>query len=278
MANVLTNAQIRAAREDGFVSGVPVLTKDAADRYLDQFDAYQRTEGIAATHHTQVKTHLLFTWMMEMGRTPRLLDAVEDLIGPDIMMMVSRMWVKNARDGTFTTWHQDSAYFDYDPPEVWSAWIALTDSRAEHGCLRYGRGTHLGPSLPHIETEDDKNLLSRGQYIPDFDESAMALAEMNAGEVTLHHFRCAHSSLPNQTDQRRIGVLFVYCPPHVRPTLGRYAGTCVRGSDSSGNWDPEPPVVRDLDPGMINYVQGLNARYFDRAVRSEQEREGAGTG
>jgi ectoine hydroxylase-related dioxygenase (phytanoyl-CoA dioxygenase family) len=183
------------------------------------------------------------------------------------------MWVKNPLDGSFTTWHQDSAYFDYDPPEVWSAWIALTDSREEHGCLRYGRGTHLGPSLSHVETEDDKNLLSRGQYIPDFDDSSMALAEVNAGEAVLHHFRCAHSSLPNTTDQRRIGVLFVYCPTNVRATLGRYSGTCVRGEDKFGYWDAEPAVERDLDPAALDYVRGLNARYFDKVVRSEAERE-----
>ena len=270
---MMSQAQVESARTDGFVCPVPVMTKAAADRYLSCFDAYQRDHGTDIDHHTQVKTHLLFTWMMEMGRTPALLDAMEDLIGPDIMMVVSRMWVKNPLDGSFTTWHQDSAYFDYDPPEVWSAWIALTDSREEHGCLRYGRGTHLGPSLSHVETEDDKNLLSRGQYIPDFDDSSMALAEVNAGEAVLHHFRCAHSSLPNTTDHRRIGVLFVYCPTNVRATLGRYSGTCVRGEDKFGYWDAEPAVKRDLDPAALDYVRGLNARYFDKVVRSEAERE-----
>ena len=183
-----------------------------AGYYLEQLETYERQTGERA-RDLKVKGHLLFKWMMELGTTPTLLDAIEDLIGPNIMLTTSAVWPKNARDPAFVTWHQDSAYFGYEPAHVWSAWIGITHSTIDNGCLRYLPGAHLKPEMPHLETFHEDNLLSRGQYIPEFDESTAVDAEVKAGEATLHHFRLPHSSKPNPSDQRRIGILFVYCPP-----------------------------------------------------------------
>ena len=123
-----------------------------------------------------VKAHILFPWMIELGTTPALLDAVEDLIGPDIMLTISAVWVKNGNDPSFTTWHQDSAYFGFEPLDVWGAWVGLTDSLVEHGCLRYKPGSHLKDEMAHIETWEERNLLARGQLIPEFDETDWTIA------------------------------------------------------------------------------------------------------
>ena len=117
-------------------------------------------------------------------------------------------------------------------------------------------------------------MLSRGQYIPEFDESTAVDAEVKAGEATLHHFRLPHSSKPNPSDQRRIGILFVYCPPYVRYTLGRYPATCVRGEDAFGHWDADPLPKCDLDPDTVKYFRAFSQRYSDPNVRSEAERTG----
>lgn len=273
MPKVLTEAQIDAARRDGFVFPVPVMSRDDASRYLALFEEYERESGVSAPRTLRVKCHLLFTWMLEMGRLPRVLDAVEDLIGPDIMLTTSAVWAKNARDPGFVTWHQDSTYFGYDPMEVWGVWIGLTDARIEHGCMKYKPGSHLEAEQPHIESYHADNLLQRGQYIPDFDDSGAVDAEVGAGEATIHHFRLAHSSEPNTSDQRRIGFLFVYCPPHVRPTLGRYPALCVRGENNYDHWDTDPVPTRDLDPVTVAYFENFVKRYEDPTVRSELERK-----
>jgi ectoine hydroxylase-related dioxygenase (phytanoyl-CoA dioxygenase family) len=184
------------------------------------------------------------------------------------------VWAKNARDPAFVTWHQDSAYFGYEPMDVWGAWVGLTDSLIEHGCLRYLPGTHLRPEMRHIETYHQDNLLQRGQQIPDFDETGAVDAEVRAGEATLHHFRLAHSSKPNASAHRRIGILFVYCPTHVRPTLGRYPARLVRGSNRYDHWDVDPLPKADLDPEAVAYFERFLGRYNDPAVRSEAERQG----
>jgi ectoine hydroxylase-related dioxygenase (phytanoyl-CoA dioxygenase family) len=272
MPKRLTSEQIEQAKRDGYVVPVPVMRRDEACHYLDCFEAYERDTGQSAPNHLKVKPHVLFTWMMELGTTPALLDAIEDLIGPDIMLVTSAVWAKNARDPHFVTWHQDSAYFGYEPMDVWGAWIGLTDSKIEHGCMKYLPRSHLSPEMSHTETYDELNLLSRGQAIDEIDDSDAIDAEVSAGEASIHHFRLAHSSPPNLSDQRRIGILFVFCPPRVRPTLGRYPATLVRGQNPFDHWDEDPLPERDLDPALVEYFEGFNSRYEDPATRSEAER------
>jgi len=274
MPKRLTEAQLETARTGGYAFPVPVVPPERAQACLDRFEAYERETGVSAPRDLRVKPHLLFRWMWELGTAPALLDAVEDLIGPDVMLVTSAVWAKNARDPAYVTWHQDSAYFAYDPVDVWSAWIGLTDATLENGCMRYKPGSHLEPERPHVETWAADNLLQRGQYIPGFDGAGAVAAEVGAGEATFHHFRLAHSSEPNMSDRRRIGVLFVFCPPYVRYSLGRYPARLVRGADRYGHWDEDPIPERDLDPAAVARFQAFKARYEDRAVRSEAERAG----
>jgi len=274
MPKILTEVQIETAKTAGHVFPVPVISPEAARDYLYKFETYERESGTSAPRDLKVKPHLLFRWMWELGNTPAVLDAVEDLIGPNIMLVTSAVWAKNARDPAFVTWHQDSAYFAYDPVEVYSVWIGLTEARLEHGCMRYLPGSHLKPEQPHIETWAADNLLQRGQYIPDFDETGAVAAEVGPGEATIHHFRLAHSSEPNSSAQRRIGVLFVYCPTHVKYSLGRYPARLVRGVDMYGHWDEDPIPQRDMDPAAVAHFENLRAGYENPEVRSEAERSG----
>lgn len=273
MPKLLTQLQVDHARREGYICPVRIISRDRANHCVEKLDAYVRQTGERA-RDLKVKGHLLFKWMIELGTTPTLLDAIEDLIGPDIMLTTSAVWPKKAYDPAFVTWHQDSAYFGYEPVDVWSAWIGITDSTVENGCLRYLPGAHLKPEMPHQETFHEDNLLSRGQYIPDFDESSAVDAQVEAGEATIHHFRLPHSSKPNLSDKRRIGILFVFCPPYVRYTLGRYPAVCVRGEDTFGHWDADPLPKRDLDPDTVEYFHSFAQRYSDPGVRSEAERTG----
>ena len=275
MPKVLSDAQIDRAKREGYVCPVPVMDADRGARgYLDRFEAYERATGQSAPRDLKVKPHLLFTWMMEMGTTPRLLDAIEDLIGPNIMLVTS-------------------AGVGQERPRPGARHVApglrVFRLRPDGGLERVDRDHRqlFGERLPalsarhapapremeHIETYHPDNLLQRGQYIPDLDETGAVDAEVAAGEATLHHFRLAHSSLPNPSDQRRIGFLFVFCPPHVRPTLGRYPALCVRGENTFDHWDTDPVPKRDMDPAIIAYSNELLGRYADPKVRSEAERK-----
>mgnify|MGYP000591937640 FL=1 len=272
MPKVLSAAGVESAKRNGYAYPVPVVAPEKAHHYLKQFEEFERNHSHDRPRKLMVKAHILFPWMIELGTTPALLDAIEDLIGPDIMLTISAVWVKDGNDPSFTTWHQDSAYFGYEPMDVWGAWIGLTDSHIEHGCMRYLPRSHLAPEMSHTETYDELNLLSRGQSIDQLDDSKAVDAEVSAGEASIHHFRLAHSSKPNTSDQRRIGILFVYCAPRVRPTLGRYPALLVRGENSFDYWDQDPIPDCDLDPAIVEYFEGFNSRYTDPETRSEAER------
>ena len=276
MAKTLTDRQISGAHADGSVFPVRIMDTDDAARYRALYEDAESRKGKDVPNVLSVKPHVLFPWLCELGTTPALLDAIEDLIGPDIMMPTCAIWAKGAHDPRFVTWHQDSAYFGYEPMEVWGAWIALTDSHADNGCLRYLPGSHANPEMAHEETWDKMNMLSRGQRITDaFDESGAVDVELEAGECSIHHFRLAHSSEPNLSDRRRIGILFVYCPPYVKPTLDGQAAMLVRGENRHDHWLSDPKPERELDPACLAYYNAFWESYVDPETRSEAERKTA---
>lgn len=277
MPKKLTEQQIALAEEDGCLFPVRIMAPDQAASYRETYEGIEARKGDGTVPEVlSVKPHLLFRWMMEMGTSDTLLDAVEDLIGPDIMLTTTSIWAKHARDPRFVTWHQDSAYFGYEPMEVWSAWIALTDAHVDNGCMRYLPGSHKNPEMAHEETWDKQNMLSRGQRIIDeFDENRAVDVELEPGECTFHHFRLAHSSPANMSDRRRIGFLFVFCPPHVKPTLDLDTAMLVRGEDRYGHWKQEPYPQRDLDPHCLTYYNNFIGRYVNPENRSEAERREA---
>ena len=148
----------------------------------------------------------MFSPVLRIFLPSKVLDVVEDLIGPNIYALSSRFWMKPGQDGSFVSWHQDSAYFGLEPNELVTVWLALTDSTPENGCVRVIPGTHEGEIYSHVETYDDKNLLARGQSIEDIDDSDAVDLVLKAGQFSCHHERIVHGSDVNDTDRMRIGV------------------------------------------------------------------------
>ncbi len=277
MPRKLSDEEIARAKGDGCLFPVRIMETAEANRYRALYEDVESRKGTDVPEILSVKPHVLFRWLYELGTTPTLLDAIEDLVGPNIMMPTCAIWAKGANDPRFVTWHQDSAYFGYEPMDVWGAWIALTDSHSDNGCLKYLPGSHHNPEMAHEETWDKMNMLSRGQRITDdFDDSGQVNAELEPGECSIHHFRLAHASEPNLSDRRRIGILFVYCAAYVRPTLDGQAAMLVRGENAHDYWLADPMPERDLDPANLAYYNDFWANYVDPQTRSEAERRTAG--
>ena len=137
-------------------------------------------------------THLMLPWVYQIASHPRVLDAVEGAIGPNILVWGSDWFVKFARDPAFISWHQDGAYWGLNPPKVTTAWIALSPSTIENGCMRVMPGTQK-MQLPQRETYALDNALSRGQEIAlEVDESkAVAMTPRRWGNVVASHRDCA---------------------------------------------------------------------------------------
>jgi non-heme Fe2+,alpha-ketoglutarate-dependent halogenase len=239
-------------RRDGFYFPLPALSRDEARGYRDRLEAYEQSSGGPIAGNMRHKVHLLFTWAHELVRHPAIVDAVEDVIGPDILCWSSNFFIKEARSPSFVSWHQDATYWGLSTTDVITAWVAFADAPVESGAMKFWPGSHLRNQLEHRDTFDQDNLLSRGQEIavavPD---GAGVDVVLKAGEMSLHHVLLAHSSGPNTTDDRRIGLAIRYIPPHVRQLKVRDSATLVRGRDRHGHFDLEPGPRADLDTAAI---------------------------
>lgn len=249
MPKRLTDDQVRTYRRDGFVHPVRVISAaDAAD-YRRRFEAYERKNGGWYELSKGQKLYLLQTWVAELASHAAVLDAVEDVLGPDIMVWGTSLFVKEARDPAFVSWHQDSTYWGLSKPDVVTAWIALSPATRASGCMKMIPGSHAWKQLPHRDTFDARNLLTRGQEIEvEVDEADTVFLELQPGEASLHNIRTVHGSEPNRADDRRIGVAVRYIMPHVKQMSAEGdSAWLVRGEDRFGHFIHETPPAADMD-------------------------------
>lgn len=271
MPKKLTPEQISQYERDGFVCPVDAFSADQARTWRDRLEAFERAEGQKMTRGHNFKPHLLFPWVDEIVHAPEVLDAVEDLIGPDIRLFHLTVWPKDAHSGAYVSWHQDATYFALEPICHVTAWVALTDASIEAGCMEVVPGSHKLGQLHHAEhSEATHNLLSRGQTITaDFDRSRTEFMPVRAGQFSLHHTLLVHNSRPNLSADRRIGLGISYIPTHVRCTSRtRVTAMLVRGIDRHGHFDDEPRPRVDF--GAAERAAHADAVARFRASNAEQ--------
>ena len=219
MPKKLTPEQIAGYERDGYVCPVDGFSTERARAWRDRMEAFERAEGQKMTRGHNFKPHLLFPWVDEIVHAPEVLDAVEDLIGPDIRLFHLTVWPKDAGSGAYVSWHQDATYFALEPACHVTAWVALTDAPIEAGCMEVVPGSHKLGQLPHAELQDTENLLSRGQTLAvDVDRQRTAFMPVKAGQFSLHHTHLVHNSRPNHYHDRRIGLGISYIPTSARCT------------------------------------------------------------
>jgi non-haem Fe2+, alpha-ketoglutarate-dependent halogenase len=231
--------------ENGYLYPIRVFSDAETAEFRRQFDDYTaRNKDLLGKMIPRERravyglTHLMLPWVYQIASHPRVLDAVEGAIGPNILVWGSDWFVKFARDPAFISWHQDGAYWGLNPPEVTTAWIALSPSTLENGCMQVMPGTQK-MQLPQRETYALDNALSRGQEIAlEVDESKAVAMTLDAGEMSLHHIGIAHGSKANSSDQPRIGIAVRYIAPEVvQKGAERQIVQVVRGKDEYGHFE-----------------------------------------
>ncbi len=252
MTKLLSQAAVEAYRRDGFYSPVRVMSAADAQGYRAALEAHEAKLGQPLQSNMRHKTHLLFTWADALVHHPKVLDAVEDAIGPDILCWTTTFFIKEANSPGFVSWHQDSTYWGLDPDEVITAWVAFTEVDEANGYMQVIPGSHKIDQLPHVDTFHKDNLLSRGQEIAvEVDVNKAVGLAMHAGEMSLHHIKLVHGSEPNRSADRRIGLAIRYIPTYVRQTKVRDSAMLVRGVDKYHHFDDEPRPVADLDEAAL---------------------------
>jgi ectoine hydroxylase-related dioxygenase (phytanoyl-CoA dioxygenase family) len=247
MPKLLPPREIARFETDGYTGPVRVLDEAEAARHRAAYESVERRYP-GDLKKMKTKAHLLCPWVDEIARHPRVLDAFEDLIGPDILCYSMAFRVK-ANDGrTHAGWHQDTAYTRMRPLLAIGA-LALGPCGRDQGCLSVIPGTHRGPVLPHAESSDDTSILARGQSIaaPIETEQAVDLA-LVPGEMAIFHYNIIHGSRPNISADRRVMLLVEMMPAHAYQASGKEAAMLVRGQDRHRNFEEDRPAIEEFGP------------------------------
>jgi hypothetical protein len=249
MTKRLSAADLERYHRDGFLFPITVLSPEEARDCRRRLETVEAAHGGTLGGGLRQKPHLLLTWLADLVRHPTILDAVEDVLGPNLLVWSSSFFIKEARDPAYVSWHQDATYWGLSEPDVVTAWLALTDATVDNGAMRMVPGSH-SEQLAHHDTFAPHNLLSRGQEIAvAVDEARGIDVVLGAGEMSLHHVRMVHGSPANRSDDRRIGFAIRYVPTYVKQLAGESdSALLVRGVDDYHHFSPERPPTADLAP------------------------------
>jgi ectoine hydroxylase-related dioxygenase (phytanoyl-CoA dioxygenase family) len=252
----LTPVQQQSYRERGYFFPVRAFDAQEAAGFRQRFQSYvdQYAERMKALLPRDrrvylTETHLFLDWVYRIVSHPRVLDAVESVLGPNLLVWGSQWFPKMPGDKAYVSWHQDGTYWGLTPPNVTTAWIALSASTPENGCMRVVPQTHQASMLPQRETYAPDNMLSRGQEIAvQVDETQAVDLVLGPGEFSLHHIGTVHGSGPNHSNAPRIGLAIRYITPDVVQQGSRDLALLVRGKDEYGHFDLIAPPDHDGSP------------------------------
>jgi ectoine hydroxylase-related dioxygenase (phytanoyl-CoA dioxygenase family) len=283
---MLTPQQIAAYRRDGYSFPHQALSAAELAECNEGFARYEAWLGTPVNHgdwRWRSAAYAFLPWLDGLIRHPRILDAVEDLIGPDILTFTTTFFIKDARSPTFAAWHQDATYFGITPYEHVTAWVALSDATEEAGCMEVVPSRGQPRQLRHAALGLKDSINGGGQQIVDeFDQSGTAMMAVPAGSFSLHHTLCSHRSAPNRADHRRVGIGISYIPAHCRITSDvRMLTPLVRGENTGRNFDVLPPPSEgEFHPTAIARHEDAYRRYRDNYAFqiTAHDREFAGTG
>ncbi|MEM7170832.1 MAG: phytanoyl-CoA dioxygenase family protein [Pseudomonadota bacterium] len=273
MPKVLTEAQIEAYERDGFLAPIDFMSANEAAELRRRFEAAEAQYPEAFNGAGRNNTHLLFGFLNDLVFDARLLDIVEDLIGPNILAYGMVIFAKPPSDPGYVSWHQDGTYMGLKPYDGVTAWVALTPSNTVNGCMAMVPGSHRLGLQEHVDTFADDNLLTRGQSIPDIDEEAAVDLILEPGQISLHHPWVVHGSKANRGDDRRIGLAIQsYLKPTTQQVIDVGYAQLVRGEDHEGNFELVPSPVLDMDAAAVTVREKVNKAWADILYKGAETR------
>jgi hypothetical protein len=233
--STLTAEQVQQYKEQGYICPVDILDREEAIRLRASLEGMEELQGQPLDRLQCNKSYLLFDWADELVHHPRILDAVEQLIGPNIICYMTNLFTKEAHTGAYVSMHQDAAYWGVDADDVVTAWVALSPATAESGVMKIEPGSHK-EVLPQVNTYAKDNLLTRGQEIQaeNLNPDNQVYMELQPGQMSLHHFMLVHGSGPNTSDDRRIGFAIRYVAADAKKIGKPESALLVRGEAGDG--------------------------------------------
>lgn len=266
----LTVEQVQHYEREGWLAPLDLLTQAETDEIRTALEAAEDAHPEHFHAENRNNAHLVLPFLSELGTHPTIVEAVQALVGVDVALAASVLFIKEPHSGSFVSWHQDAKYMALAPANFVTAWIALSPSTAESGCVAVIPGTHHGGARHHDDTYGEENILTRGQNVPDIDPTTAVDLELQPGQMSLHHPWLVHGSRPNTTGGRRIGVAFQsYLGADVAPEHGTYHVLHVAGAPVRSEF------VECTPPDGICTPDGIAARAAANAAYAEILYDGA---
>ena len=278
MSGSLHASAVQAYGRDGFLFPVDVFTTSEAAALRTEIEALERDWPAGSlprplNQYFRVNGQVVTPLLAGIAHTPAIVDCVESLLGPDIMLWSAELFIKEPGTPKIVSWHQDLTYWGLgETDEEVTAWLALSDVSRASGCMRFVAGSHRQRIVPHRDTFGAENLLSRGQEIAvEVDEAEASFVELRPGQMSLHHGRMFHASGPNVSGNRRIGLALRYVTPAVHQQVAeRDFAMLVRGADRERNWINIAPPAAPFDPAALAlYEEILSAQSAALAAGAE---------
>ncbi len=253
MPKVLTKEQIKQYHEEGFIFPIQVIPKDEALAIAAKIEEAERLFPQEIHAKNRNNLHLSFSFLDKLVHNKIVVDAMEDLLGPDLALWATVMFIKEPSSEHYVSWHQDATYMGMNANRFATPWISLSTSDRNTGCMTMIPGAHLQEIVNHEDTFDNNNILTRGQIINNVDESLGVDLILEPGEMSIHSGTVVHASKPNRSNNRRIGfALQSYMPPNIKQVFGENFWTHVSGKkrcDPNGMTLDRPRY--DMDPNTV---------------------------
>ena len=274
---ILTSTIAADYERDGFVFPLDIIGEDEtrairADLEAAEAECADQSEKLAIVRSYPARLLPSFDALI---RHPRLIDAAARILGPDLMVWGSGLFIKEANTPNYVSWHQDLNYWGLDDIDKVTAWVALSPATVDSGCMRFIPGSQKQNLAAHVDTFAENNLLSRGQELAvDVDESKAVDIVLRPGQTSLHHGHLFHASGPNRTDDRRIGVAIRYIKPSMQQESGDRSLTAhVSGEDNFNHFTVAPPPtdrLRESDLALCRQDMEIKRRVLYAGAESDK--------
>ena len=229
---MLSSNQIKKYNEEGFVSPIDIFSKTEALELRKEIEKIEKEIPNEINSSGRYNLHLISPLLDHVCHNTKILDAVESVIGENILVCGTTLFIKEPNEKGFVSYHQDAKYIGLEPHNWVTAWVAVTDANINNGCMNMWVGSHKDELKHHSENFDEGNLLTRGQTVENVPNDQIKPIELNAGQMSLHHPKTVHGSGLNKSNDRRIGfVIQSYIGTNVKQVIGKNGVQLARGED-----------------------------------------------
>lgn len=268
--------------QNGFLHPMDVMNAGEAAKLRAELEDIESTwldNGLPLPLNTykRVNAQCVLPLAAKIGHHPAILDVVECILGPDILIYGVEFFIKEPQTSAKVSMHQDLTYWGLGAIDgLVTAWLALSPSTRASGCMDFVAGSHKNAILPHEDSADPDNLLSRGQEVRvDVADEDRVPIELAPGQMSLHHGLTIHGSGPNTSDDRRIGAVIRYARPDIAQQVAdRDYAMLARGADRARNFILCAPPKAPFDSASLALYDEIRSAQAQATMKGTDNRTG----